>query len=639
MKGLKVDDLSNLSNLGGLKSNDRYSVFMASTPDVDDLSKYRWTLYVQENSSEPQPLFSSDDRPSFALDKENHLFYSTFDSKKEITHVYDYNLQQRCLDSTHQLADKHLAVQEVLSDGELLLSGRLKLHAKHNQPWHEVNEVPFWSNDEGAINGTRVHLWSYDVKFQKLTDLVPPFFNCENFWYQDQRLFVNGAVYRNVQPFQGGLYEYHFGQGKLEQLLPEGQYRVDQVAVLNDQLFAVASNGKRFGMGENPQFYQYDKHELKLVQSWDKNFGNIVVNDMDVVGGNAALVYQNKLYFYSTVVDHDDFYSFDGQNTQLEFSWSGALSAFSFHNQQLQFIADSAVEPQQLYQWHDGKAKVLSHFNRFLKDRYVAQMNQVDYQDSTGRSAHGWVLKPKGYKAGQKYPAVLEVHGGPRGTYGLSFFHEMQVLASAGYFVFFTNLHGSEGQGNEYAELRGRYGTVDYEDLMTFTDTVLQEYSDIDEQNVGVTGGSYGGFMTNWVVGHTHHFKAAVSERSIANWSSMMISDIGPEFVTDQMAAALDQPNGMERFWKQSPLRYVKNVDTPILFLHSNHDFRCPIPEGYQMFQALKLLGKTTKMVVFHGSNHDLSRNGRPDQRMHRLNEVLYWFNRYLKPSGKEDEQ
>ncbi len=207
----------------------------------------------------------------------------------------------------------------------------------------------------------------------------------------------------------------------------------------------------------------------------------------------------------------------------------------------------------------------------------------------------------------------------------------MQVLANAGYFVFLTNLHGSEGQGDEYADLRGRYGQVDYDDLMTFVDAVLQQYPDVDPERLGVTGGSYGGFMTNWVVGHTHRFKAAVSERSIATWSSMMISDIGPEFVTDQMATSLTQADGMKAFWHHSPLAYVNNMQTPTLFLHSDHDFRCPIPEGYQMFQALKLKGVPTRMVVFHGSNHDLSRDGRPDQRAKRLNEVLAWFNHYLK--------
>ena len=135
--------------------------------------------------------------------------------------------------------------------------------------------------------------------------------------------------------------------------------------------------------------------------------------------------------------------------------------------------------------------------------------------------------------------------------------------------------------------------------------------------------------MTNWALGQTTRFKAAVSMRGIATWTSMLISDIGPAFVTDQLGVA-QLPADFEKYWQFSPLRNADRITTPTLFLHSDHDFRCPLPEGMQMFQALKLRGVDTKLVVFHGSNHDLSRTGAPDQRLHRLQESLAWFEQHL---------
>ena len=236
---------------------------------------------------------------------------------------------------------------------------------------------------------------------------------------------------------------------------------------------------------------------------------------------------------------------------------------------------------------------------------------------------------PKDYEPGKKYPAILDVHGGPRAVYSKIFFHEMQVWAGAGYFVFFCNIHGSNGQGNKYGDLRGRYGTVDYDDLMKFTDAVLAKYSDIDQTRMGITGGSYGGFMTNWVIGHTDRFKAAASQRSIANWLSFEhLSDISPEFCVDQVGATEDDDPA--KVWFHSPLKYAKYATTPTLFLNSDEDYRCPMAEGMQMFHALLANRVEARMTVFHGENHELSRSGRPENRLRRLNEIQKWFDGHL---------
>ncbi|WP_300940024.1 S9 family peptidase, partial [uncultured Dubosiella sp.] len=246
----------------------------------------------------------------------------------------------------------------------------------------------------------------------------------------------------------------------------------------------------------------------------------------------------------------------------------------------------------------------------------------------------GWVLYPKDFDKKKSYPGILDVHGGPKTVYGTVFYHEMQVWASQGYFVFFCNPHGSDGGSDEFADIRGKYGTIDYEDLMLFTDTVLKAIPEIDPKRLGVTGGSYGGFMTNWIIGHTDRFRAAASQRSISNWISFsQTSDIGPYFALDQQGASMD--SDPEKLWFHSPLRYAKNVTTPTLFIHSDEDYRCPLSEGLQMLNALLECDIEARMCVFHGENHELSRSGKPVHRVRRLNEITDWMNSHLEKTEK----
>ena len=247
----------------------------------------------------------------------------------------------------------------------------------------------------------------------------------------------------------------------------------------------------------------------------------------------------------------------------------------------------------------------------------------------------GWVLLPPetdGRSGGGErasLPGILNIHGGPKTVYSDVFFHEMQVWAHAGYAVFFCNPRGGDGRGNAFSDIRGQYGGIDYEDLMAFTDNVLSTFPVIDASRLGVTGGSYGGFMTNWIVGHTNRFAAAASQRSISNWTSMWgTTDIGYYFATDQTAAhpVTDQ----QKMWAQSPLAYADKVETPILFIHSDEDYRCWVPEAYQMFTAVKERGVDSRLCVFHGENHELSRSGTPRLRLRRLEEIQAWFDTYL---------
>ena len=241
----------------------------------------------------------------------------------------------------------------------------------------------------------------------------------------------------------------------------------------------------------------------------------------------------------------------------------------------------------------------------------------------------GWVIHPVHEEPGQQYPAILVIHGGPKAAYGPSYVHEMQVWAARGYYVFFCNPTGSDSRGDEFGFLMTRYGTVDYDDLMAFTDCVLERHPQLDPARLGITGGSYGGYMTNWIIGHTDRFACAVSQRSIANW------------ITDEGASDWSYMYSPCRFggvsarvkpaegWVSSPLKFVAHAVTPTLFLHSDENFRCPLGEALQMYTQLIHQGIETRVCVFRGENHELSRSGKPWNRVRRLEEINAWMDRH----------
>lgn len=265
----------------------------------------------------------------------------------------------------------------------------------------------------------------------------------------------------------------------------------------------------------------------------------------------------------------------------------------------------------------------------FLSTRHVGEPEPVVVRSTENTKVHGWVLKPPGFNPRRKYPAILQIHGGPRAQYGATFYHELQWMAAQGYVVAFCNPRGSTGHGLEFARcIHADWGNRDYQDITRFADWLFARPY-VDVKRVGVTGGSYGGFMTNWIVGHSDRFRAAVTQRSVVNLTSLFgTSDYGYELAHEFGG----YPWQREKLYKeQSPLTYVRNIRTPLLIEHEENDLRCSIEQAEQLFLALKLLGRTVEMVRFEGESHGLCRNGRPQNRAERLRRIIGWFDRYMK--------
>ena len=280
---------------------------------------------------------------------------------------------------------------------------------------------------------------------------------------------------------------------------------------------------------------------------------------------------------------------------------------------------------------YGGEKKYTKHtdLNPILRTEIkLGHTRKLKFKSFDGTDVTGWLLTPPNFNPNRKYPSILEIHGGPRVQYGSTFFHEMQFLASNGFVVFYTNPRGGSGRGETWAEaIAGGWGDLDYKDCMAAADW-MEKQKFIDKKRMGVTGGSYGGYMTNWIVGHTHRFAAAVTQRSVVELASMFgNSDIGWDLEREMNGTPW---SNRENYLKCSPLTYAKNVKTPLLILHNERDLRCNIEQGEQLFTTLRYMRKKVEFVRFPEEPHGLSRHGRPDRRLARLNWILKWFKRYL---------
>ena len=306
--------------------------------------------------------------------------------------------------------------------------------------------------------------------------------------------------------------------------------------------------------------------------------------------------------------------SFDAQLTKVAFTATTVNAPTEL------FIADI-----------DGRnERRLTGFNDAL-NREVAfpEAERFTYTSVGGFEIEAWLMKPHGYRSGQRYPLVLYIHGGPHSAYGEGWFDEFHNIAGAGMFVLYTNPRGSSGYGAPFTySTRGRWGMEDYEDLMNAVDIVAQR-PDVDSTRMGVTGGSYGGFMTAWITTKTNRFKAAQADRMISNWVS---------WYGQSEAQGLTEFEFYGKPWENwdlyeelSPIRHVANVKTPTLIVQSEEDHRTPMGDAEQWFMALKKQGVPVEFIRYPRSTHDLSRTGEPWLLVDRLARLRQWFGWYLK--------
>jgi dipeptidyl aminopeptidase/acylaminoacyl peptidase len=300
----------------------------------------------------------------------------------------------------------------------------------------------------------------------------------------------------------------------------------------------------------------------------------------------------------------------------------------------------SAAEPPTRGRTAGGDGKRLTSVaDDFVSGRELAAVERFTAKSADGTEVDAWLVRPPGFDEGKKYPTLLTIHGGPFSQYGTGFFDEVQVYAGAGYCVLFSNPRGGSGYSEEWGRaIRGSgdddsgpgWGSVDYEDVMGVVDSALEQFPFLDAERLGVLGGSYGGYLTSWVVGHTKRFKAALSERSVNH----LVSAFGSSDLFWIFERQFGGPmwENVDEWLRMSPATYARDIETPLLIVHSENDLRCNIEQGEHLFTLLRLLGKETELLRFPAEGHELSRSGSPIHRVQRFEAILEWFGRHLEP-------
>ena len=502
-------------------------------------------------------------------------------------------------------------------------------------------QVPFCSNGKGFTGHSRRTL-SLLLPSGELRDLSPQPMEVRQVRLSSdrRRALATAVVYEDVMPETSGVWEFDLEAETAAERVPQAHFAWSCADAFAGGLLLTGTDMKRHGHNENVRFYLAPDAEGSpnakdgspecLTPDLDRGLRNSVICDCRYGLTDQAQAFQvdgDRAWFVSTDGFRSHLHTVDARGNIEQVSRElRSIDDYDVRGGRAAVVGLEGLGLQELYLVEAGKERRLTDFNtEALSGKDLSVPEYVRLENGTPEGLDCWYMRPVGFEVGKKYPTLLHVHGGPKMTFGDVFVHEMQCWAAEGFVVLFCNPRGSDGKGNDFADIRGRYGTVDYEDLMGLVDWAADTLPFVDRDRMGVTGGSYGGFMTNWIVGHTDRFRAAVTQRSICNWVSMIgISDIGYFFVPDQQAA--DIWNDVDKLWHHSPLKYADQVRTPTLIIHSDEDHRCEVSQGLQFFTALKRNGVETRLCVFRGENHELSRSGRPRPRLARMQEIVRWF-------------
>ena len=657
MEPVKIEDIAQYRFLSDLKlsPSGKYGAFIVRQSEKK-LDGYTTDLYLY-SEKKCKKLTSKEKIGSFLFEDDETIIYQSFKNAKKNQekgpHSEFFRLNVNGGKPEFAFSLPLGGSLKKLDDGRYLVSGKTDLRCpelyklegderkkalgqlKEEADYMVIDEHPWWFNGVGYINKTRSSYFIYDPESKSIERIHDAELSVGPHAILGDFLYFAGAYQKVIAPMEDAIYKYNLKSKELTEVFPADKYSVHGLYALEGKIVVSGTCKGKYGLNENARFFYLNEGAKTLDEfaAPDMGFSGTLT---DVCWGHGGGFKSDGKALYFTVQDR---YNTpikkmhpDGTIEDVAVG-EGAYFDFDIKNGKILTLGLFGNRLGEVYEVVEKKPKRASNLNgKFLKGRYVAKPKKISFK-SEGWDLDGWVLLPKDYDPSKKYPAVLDIHGGPKCAYGTVFFHEMQVWASLGYFVFFCNPFGGDGRGNEFADLRGKYGGIDFKNIMDFTDVVLKKYPQIDPSKVCETGGSYGGFMTNWIATHTDRFCALATQRSISDWMLMEAnSDIGIHFDADQCGGGdVISEEGRAQLMKHSPIKDAKNLKTPLLVIHSEQDYRCPIENGYLMYTACVQKGVETRMVVFKGENHDLSRGGMPKHRIRRLNEITDWFNKHTK--------
>lgn len=518
--------------------------------------------------------------------------------------------------------------------------------ATWGDPVKVIDDVVYRADGAGFLESGFTHLFIVPAEGGSPRQLTSGRFDHDGVpsWSPDGKTILISANRRDdasYQPANSEVYEVRISDGDVRQLTDRNGPDANPI---------VSPDGRRIalvGFDDKKQGYQVT--QLEVMDRDGKN-RRVITAGLDRDVDNVVWRADGKALYFQ----YDDKgitklaeVSLDGKVRDLASNLggtdigrpypSGSFSASK--GGRIAFLTTTAKRPADVSVLSGGRVRQLTALNEdVLAYRDLADAEEIWVKSSAdGRPVQAWLMKPPGFDPSKKYPLILEIHGGPFANYGLRFAAEMQAYAAAGYVVVYANPRGSTSYGQEFGNLiHHNYPSQDYDDLISVVDAVIAK-GYVDDKNLFVTGGSGGGVLTAWIVGKTDRFRAAVVSKPVINWTSFALTADGAPFFTQYWFPALPW-EAPEHYWKRSPLSLVGNVKTPTMLLTGEEDYRTPMSETEQYYQALKLRRVDTAMVRIPGASHGMA--GRPTQLIAKNANILAWFEKYrTKPQAAATAQ
>ncbi len=663
MKHIDIEHFTQYTIPHGLCASSLGEVLFATKRACLEQNSYKKTLWLMRKNTLTE-LCDAEDLQCYCWQDERHVLLASAmpkDSEEKpqnripTTHILQMPVQNTAAPVKTLLHLHHeIEKMQCLSDGSLLLLlrwdgavedalTRAQGDTKKAEQIFSQDEncevmctLPFWENGGGLYGQKRRRLFLYkDGVLSPLTDK-----NSEvEYFYVGQ----SDTVYCILRDFKRRLSPYNrllvlSIHGDAPQDISLGDtFRHDAVVPFAEGKIVVCGcDMRRAGLNQNPVFYTLHPPNYTPTVLEDSGAHSLycsVLTDLAPTAECPPFAQHNDACWVSTIGQDAHLVRLDtdaGGITHISKEQGAIYEAVPLPNGFCTVAMRQSAGPELYFVSQSGEERPISALNSPLKGEYsFATPLPFSVKVSPSQSIHGFVMLPTHITENIRLPVILYIHGGPKCTLGSVLSHEMQYLCACGYAIVFCNPPGSDGKGDNFADIRGHYGGVDCDGILAFLDAALAHYPLLNGDRVGIIGGSYGGFMVNLLICRTHRFRAAVSERGISNWISMFtLSDIGERFVADQIGATPWE--NCEKLWEQSPLRHAQNAKTPTLFLHGEEDYRCPAEQGLQMYSALAHFGVDTKLCLFRGEGHGLSGGGKPQNRLRRLREIGEWFERYV---------
>jgi len=651
---LTAEDLLQLkyANDPQLSPDGRAVVFVLVDTDVEkkETRSHLWMLDVTTGAAQQFTFgVGKESSPRWSPDGGQIAFISTREDDKPAIFLIPSNGGE-----AKRLSDRRIAEPSDLEwapDGQSLTFSAKQGEEKaaeskegeeeEEKPYREVTRL-FWKMDgQGWWDGKWRHIWTLglDGQLNQITD--------GDFDHQAPRYAPDGSKILFIANRTAAADKVRFNNlwlvdadGGEPQRLTHDQCAI-AAAIWSPDGEQIAYVGQEIERGPNSNYEirlldLADGRDESLTGGLDHSVGDYVLTDARGHSETALPFWPadgDTVYFLATDHGYTNVYSVNVATKVVQPVIKGH-HIFALHVNRAGRIAvgiDTPTSPGDLFAaGRDGGLRRLTHCNdAFLADKTLTEPERFTVAGENGDEIEAWLLKPPQFDPQKKYPLIVEIHGGPHAAYGYGWFHEFHYLVGAGYLLLFTNPHGSRGYGEAFNDsIRYNWGEPVQRDIESALDEVIGR-GFVDTARLGVTGGSYGGYMTNWIVGHSDRFAAAVAQRSCSNYINLYGNDdVGHYFGTgDAPGAPWEKPDW---YIEHSPLFYAINIHTPLLLVHSEEDLRCTLDQAEQLYRALRVLDREVGFVIFKASSHGLSRTGKPKPRLERLRRILSWFQQYM---------